>query len=52
MDETVWTGAYMREGTTLRVMAADRLYSEFCDFNSVSPKYFRYTLVLRIVIIS
>jgi hypothetical protein len=36
----------MREGTTSRVMAADRPYGEFCDFYSVSPEYFEYTLVL------
>jgi hypothetical protein len=28
---------YMREGTTSRVMAADRPYGEFYDFYSVSP---------------
>jgi hypothetical protein len=39
------TGVYMREGTTLRVMAADRPYAEFYDFYSVSPEYFGYTLV-------
>jgi hypothetical protein len=38
-------GVYMREGTTSRVMAADRSYGEFYDFYSVSPKYFGYTLV-------
>jgi hypothetical protein len=27
----------MREGTTSRVMAADRPYGEFYDFYSVSP---------------
>jgi hypothetical protein len=32
-------GVYMREGTTLKVMAADRSYGEFCDFYSVSPEY-------------
>jgi hypothetical protein len=26
------TAVYMREGTTLRVMAADRPYGEFYDF--------------------
>jgi hypothetical protein len=26
------TGVYMQEGTTLRVMAADRPYGEFYDF--------------------
>jgi hypothetical protein len=35
----------MREGTTSRVMAADRLYGEFYGFYSVSPEYFEYTLV-------
>jgi hypothetical protein len=34
------TGVYMREGTILRVMAADRLYGEFYDFYSVSPECF------------
>jgi hypothetical protein len=33
MKETVGpTGVYMREGTTLRVMVADRPYGEFYDF--------------------
>jgi hypothetical protein len=36
---------YMREGTTKRVMAADRPYGEVYDFYSVSPEYFGYTLV-------
>jgi hypothetical protein len=35
----------MREGTTLRVMAAARPYCEFYDFYSVSPEYFGYTIV-------
>jgi hypothetical protein len=35
----------MREGTTSRVMAADRPYGEFYYFYSVSPEYFGYTLV-------
>jgi hypothetical protein len=35
----------MREGTTSRVMAADRLYGEFYDFYSVSPEYFGYTFL-------
>jgi hypothetical protein len=39
------TGVYMREGTTSRVMAADRPYGEFYDFYSDSPEYFGYTLV-------
>jgi hypothetical protein len=41
------TGVYMREGTTSRMMAADRPYGEFHDFYSFSPEYFRYTLVSR-----
>jgi hypothetical protein len=36
----------MLEGTTSRVMAADRLYGEFYDFYSVSPEYFGFTLVV------
>jgi hypothetical protein len=36
------TVVYMREGTTSRVMAADRPYGEFYDFYSVSPEYFGY----------
>jgi hypothetical protein len=39
------TGVYIREGTTSRVMAADRPYGEFYDFYSVSPEYFRYIVV-------
>jgi hypothetical protein len=39
------TGVYMREGTTSRVMAADRSYVEFYDFYSFSPEYFLYNLV-------
>jgi hypothetical protein len=35
----------MREGTTSRVMAADRLYGEFYDFYSVRPEYFGFTLL-------
>jgi hypothetical protein len=35
----------MREGTTSRVTAADRLYGEFYDFYSVSPENFGSTLV-------
>jgi hypothetical protein len=38
------TGVYMREGTTSRVMAADRPYDEFYDFY-VRPEYIGYTLV-------
>jgi hypothetical protein len=33
------TGVYKREGTTSRVMAADRTYDEFCNFYSLSPEY-------------
>jgi hypothetical protein len=36
----------MREGTTSRVMAANRHYGEFYDFYSVSPEYFGLTLVI------
>jgi hypothetical protein len=36
----------MWEGTTSRVMAADRPYAEFCDFYSVSPEYFGYHHIL------
>jgi hypothetical protein len=38
----------MREGTTSRVMEADRPYGEFYDFHSVSPKYFGFTLALTL----
>jgi hypothetical protein len=34
------TVVYMWEGTTSRVMAADRPYGEFYDFYSVSPECF------------
>jgi hypothetical protein len=36
---------YMREGTTSRVMAADRLYGGFYDFYSVSPENVESNLV-------
>jgi hypothetical protein len=36
---------YMAEGTTSRVIAADRPYGEFYGFYRVSPEYFGYTLV-------
>jgi hypothetical protein len=36
----------MREGTTSRVMVADRPYGEFHDFYSVSPEYVGYTLIV------
>jgi len=35
----------MREGTTSRATAADRLYGEFYDFYSVGPENFGSTLV-------
>jgi hypothetical protein len=35
----------MREGTTSRVMVADRPNGEFYDFYSVRPLYFGYHLV-------
>jgi hypothetical protein len=35
----------MREGTTSRVMTADRPYGEFYYFYSLSPEYFDFTLV-------
>jgi hypothetical protein len=40
------TSVNLREGTTSRVMAADRPYDEFYDFYSVSPEYFRYHHVI------
>ena len=40
------TGAYMREGTTSRVTAADRPYGEFYGFYRVSPENFGSTHVL------
>jgi hypothetical protein len=36
------TSVYLWEGTTSRVMAANRLYGEIYDFYSVSPEYFAY----------
>jgi hypothetical protein len=50
-----WTGleggtvVYMREGTTSRVMAADRPYYEFYDFYIVSPEYFGHHHALNII---
>jgi hypothetical protein len=41
------TDVYMKEGTTSRVMAADRPHGEFYDFYSVSPEYLGQTLVYR-----
>jgi hypothetical protein len=37
----------MLEGTTWRMMAADRPYVEFYDFYIVSAEYFGYTLIYR-----
>jgi hypothetical protein len=37
----------MQEGTTLRVMAADRPYGDFYDFYSISPENFGSTLVFH-----
>jgi hypothetical protein len=34
----------MREGTTSRMMVADRPYGEFYDFYSISLECFGYTL--------
>jgi hypothetical protein len=39
------TGVYMREGTTSKLMTANRPYGEFYDFYSVSSKYFEYILI-------
>jgi hypothetical protein len=39
------TCVYMREGTTSRVMAADRPYGEFYYFYA-SPEYFGYTFII------
>jgi hypothetical protein len=49
MKETVLTGVYMWEGTTLRVTVANRPYGKFHDFYSVSPENFGSTLVLLFV---
>jgi hypothetical protein len=38
-------GVYMEDGTTSRVMAANRPYGEFYKFYSLSPEYFGYHLV-------
>jgi hypothetical protein len=42
---------YMREGTSLRVMVADRPYGEFYYFYSVSPEYFGHHLVYIVLIV-
>jgi hypothetical protein len=36
----------MWEGTTLRVMAADRPYGDYYDFYFASPEYFGYFLLM------
>jgi hypothetical protein len=41
MDEMVGPVS-VQEGTTSRMMAADRSYGEFYDIYSVSPEYFGY----------
>jgi hypothetical protein len=38
----------MLEGTTSRLIAADRLYGELYDFSSVSPEYFGLILVSKV----
>jgi hypothetical protein len=38
---TLWDRCLMWEGTTSRVIAANRPYGEFYDFYSISPEYFR-----------
>jgi hypothetical protein len=40
-----WDWCLHGEGTTSRVMAADRPYGELYDFYSASPEYFGYTCV-------
>jgi hypothetical protein len=35
----------MCEGTSSRVMVANRPYGEFYDFYSISPEYFGYHLI-------
>jgi hypothetical protein len=46
------TGVYKREGTTSRVMVADRPYGEVYYFYSVIPEYFGFTLVVRACYVS
>jgi hypothetical protein len=45
----LWTGVYMREGTTSRVMAADRPYGEFYDSYNDSPEYFGNASYLHLI---
>jgi hypothetical protein len=42
------TGVYTQEGTTSRVMVADRPYGEFYDFYSFSLEYFGFTLISKL----
>jgi hypothetical protein len=44
------TSVYMWEGTTSRMMAANRPYGEFYDCYSISPEYFEYRLILTHVV--
>jgi hypothetical protein len=39
----------MREGTTSRVIAADRPYGEFYDFYTFSAEYIGYTVLCGLV---
>jgi hypothetical protein len=39
-EEDGGSDVYMREGTTSRLVAADRPYGEFYDFYNVNPEYF------------
>jgi hypothetical protein len=39
------TSVYMGEGTTSKVMEADRPYGEFYDFYSINSEYFGYTII-------
>jgi hypothetical protein len=43
------TFVYMREGTTSRMMVADRPFGEFYDFYSVRPVYFGYHVVFQLI---
>jgi hypothetical protein len=49
-NRDIGTGVCMREGTTSRVVAADRPYGEFYDFYSVSPEYFGYILLCTYIL--
>jgi hypothetical protein len=45
MEEMVGPVSNMREGTTLRVLAANGPYGEFYGCDSISLEYFGYTIV-------